>query len=98
MKFHLSERYVSYWYDATTPPVAVGRLPSHIANNHLIPSTEDVARELERVRIGNLVTLQGKLVDVERAWPGSGADADQHDLRRCGLRGLRDRLGRVGRG
>ncbi len=65
LKFHLSERYVSYWYDATTPSAVVGRLPSHIANNHLIPATEDVARTLDRVRIGDLVTLQGKLVDVE---------------------------------
>jgi len=64
MKFHLSDRYVSYWYDATTPPVA-GGLPAHIANNHLIPATDDVARELDRVQIGSLVKLQGKLVDVE---------------------------------
>jgi hypothetical protein len=53
----------SYYY-ATTPPVA-GGLPSHVANNHLIPATEDVAQALDRVRIGDLVTLQGKLVDVE---------------------------------
>ena len=65
MKFHLSERYVSYWYDATTPSAAIGRLPTHVANNHLIPATEEVAHELGRVRIGNLVMLQGKLVDVE---------------------------------
>lgn len=65
LKFHLSERYVSYWYDASTPPSAVGRLPSHIANNHLIPASPDVARELDRLRIGDLVTLRGKLVDVE---------------------------------
>ena len=65
MRFHLSERYVSYWYDATIPSAVVGHLPSHIANNHLIPATENVARTLDRVRIGDLVTLQGKLVDVE---------------------------------
>lgn len=65
MKFHLSERYVSYWYDAGTPPSAVGRLPSHIANNHLIPADDGVKAELARVAIGDLVTLRGKLVDVE---------------------------------
>jgi hypothetical protein len=64
LKFHLSERYVSYWYDATTPSSAVGKLPSHIANNHLIPADEEVARALDRIRIGDLVTLRGKLVDV----------------------------------
>ena len=65
LKFHLSDRYVSYWYDASTPLGAVGQLPSHIANNHLIPATDEVARALEHVRIGDLLSLQGKLVDVE---------------------------------
>ncbi len=65
LKFHLSGRYVSYWYDGTTPPFAVGQLPSHIANNHLIPATEDVAEVMARITIGDLVTLRGKLVDVE---------------------------------
>jgi len=64
-KFHLSERYVSYWYDATTPPAVVGQIPSHVANNHLIPSDEEVARALKTIRVGDLVTLVGKLVDVE---------------------------------
>jgi hypothetical protein len=65
LKFNLSDRYVSYWYDASTTSAAIGRLPTHIANNHLIPATEEVARELRRVRIGDLVKVQGKLVDVE---------------------------------
>jgi hypothetical protein len=65
LKFHLSDRYVSYWYDATTPSAAAGLLPSHIANNHLIPASDEVARALARIRIGDLVTLEGKLVDVE---------------------------------
>jgi hypothetical protein len=65
LKFHLSERYVSYWYDAGTPGVAVGKLPSHIANNHLIPANEEVADALARIAIGDLVTLHGKLVDLE---------------------------------
>jgi len=65
MNFHLSDRYVSYSYDASTPSAAVGRLPTHIANNHLIPASDEVGRDLDRIRIGDLVTLQGKLVDVE---------------------------------
>jgi hypothetical protein len=65
LKFHLSDRYVSYWYDSGTPPAVVGRLPTHIANNHLIPASDDVASALGRIRVGDLVTLRGKLVDVE---------------------------------
>jgi hypothetical protein len=75
MRFHLSERYVSYWYDGGTPASVIGRLPSHVANNHLIPATEEVARELERVGIGDLVTLRGKLVDVEIRDPGGAVAA-----------------------
>lgn len=65
LTFDLSRRYVSYRYDASTPPTAVGQLLSHIANNHLIPATEEVAKDLQQVRVGDLVTMQGKLVDVE---------------------------------
>ncbi len=65
MTFHLSDRYASYRYDADTPRAAVGKLASHVANHHLIPASGDVARELERIRVGDLVTLRGKLVDVE---------------------------------
>ncbi len=36
-------RCVSYRYDTPTPAAVVGRLLSHVANNHLIPATEDVA-------------------------------------------------------
>jgi hypothetical protein len=65
LEFHLSGRYVSFWYDAKVPAAVRGQLQSHIANNHLIPATEDVAKELGRIRIGDLVTMKGKLVDVE---------------------------------
>ncbi len=65
MSFHLSERYVSYHYDAGTPSSAAGKLPSHIANNHLIPATDEVSDAMAHISIGDLVTLRGKLVDVE---------------------------------
>jgi hypothetical protein len=65
LTFGLSRRYVSYWYDGATPPGAAAKLPSHVANNHLIPASDEVAEALARIRPGDLVTLQGKLVDVE---------------------------------
>ncbi len=65
VKFHLSRRYVSYFWDGDLPVRAQGALPSHISNNHLVPAGEEVARELDRIRVGDLVTLAGKLVDIE---------------------------------
>ena len=63
MKFHLSGRYVSWWAEdgALSPRV----IQDHVANHHLVPASEEVAREMNRVRKGDLVTLSGKLVDVE---------------------------------
>ncbi|HET8725103.1 MAG TPA: hypothetical protein VFM53_12975 [Anaeromyxobacteraceae bacterium] len=63
MKFHLSGRYVSYWVDPGGPPMPV--VATHVANHHLVPGSEAVAREMKRIRKGDLVTLQGRLVDVE---------------------------------
>jgi len=65
LDFHLSGRYVSYRYQGAIPAAPAPVLASHIANNHLIPADEEVARELDRIRIGDLVTLSGRLVDVE---------------------------------
>lgn len=63
LSFHLTERYVSYRYDGDTP--RVGALPTHIANNHLIPASDEIAAAMKAVRIGDRVTVTGKLVDVE---------------------------------
>ncbi len=67
MKFHLSRRYVSWWHDGTPGGPAMPVIQSHVANHHLVPAGEDVARDLGRIRVGDLVTLRGKLVDVEIA-------------------------------
>lgn len=65
MKFHLSRRYVSWFWQGDLPPRVQGALVSHISNNHLVPADDEVARALDRIRIGDLVTLAGKLVDIE---------------------------------
>ena len=65
MKFHLSGRYVSWWTDGPVPGVGDLAIRSHVANNHLVPADEEVARALRKVKVGDLVTLRGRLVDVE---------------------------------
>jgi hypothetical protein len=65
MKFHLSGRYVSWWHDGRGAGPAQPVIESHVANHHLVPASDEVARELKRIRTGDLVTLRGRLVDVE---------------------------------
>ncbi len=65
MKFHLSGRYVSWWTDGPIPGVNDLAIRSHVANNHLVPADDEVARALRKVEVGDLVTLRGKLVDVQ---------------------------------
>lgn len=62
---HLSKRYVSYWYHGAD--ISMPDLARHLANNHLIPSTPAIEKALRRIKEGDLVTLRGKLVDVEIA-------------------------------
>jgi len=64
MKFHLSGRYVSWWHDGETSGPGQAVIQSHLANHHLVPASEEVAREMKRIRTGDRVTLRGKLVDV----------------------------------
>jgi len=47
-----------------TPPAAAPELMRHAANTHLIPGSDHVRRQLERVRPGQVVDLQGLLVDA----------------------------------
>ena len=63
MRFHLSGRYVSWWAEDGSLPSQV--IQTHVANHHLVPASDEVAREMKRVKAGDLVTLRGKLVDVE---------------------------------
>lgn len=67
MKFHLSGRYVSWWHDGRGGAPDVAAIRNHVSNNHLVPASADVERDLGRIRVGDLVTLRGKLVDVEVA-------------------------------
>lgn len=62
---HLSGRYLSYWYRGTD--VHMTTLQRSLGNHHLIPSSPEIGRTLKRIRVGDLVTLSGQLVDVEIA-------------------------------
>jgi hypothetical protein len=61
-----SSRFYSYhWPDQ--PPIPADEIRRSSANMHLIPADDAVAREISRVRVGEIVTLQGHLIEAKRA-------------------------------
>lgn len=60
-----SARFFSYrWKDA--PPIPPSEIVRSASNMHLIPADEAVARTFDRVRVGEVVMLRGRLVDARR--------------------------------
>jgi len=55
-----------YWRSSAATPIAREAIISHSANTHVIPQSPAIARQLERLRPGDVVTLQGELVDGVR--------------------------------
>ncbi|MES2682392.1 MAG: hypothetical protein V4650_02650 [Pseudomonadota bacterium] len=53
------------WSDA--PPAPEAELMRHAANTHLIPADSGVGRQLAKIRPGQVVQLQGLLVDARAA-------------------------------
>jgi hypothetical protein len=54
-----------WWHwRSSAMPIPAQEVQRSAANMHLIPATEAVADRLDQVRVGQVVTLRGKLVDV----------------------------------
>lgn len=65
-----SGRWYNYRWGAEGPPLPAEEIRMSSANMHLIPADAAVANLLEQVRVGDLVRLEGKLVqaDGEDGW------------------------------
>ena len=55
-----------FWHYEEEPPIARRVIETHSANWHLVPASESTWQRLQRIRVGDVVTLEGELVDVER--------------------------------
>jgi len=55
-----------YWHVANFEAISREAIIAHSANTHVIPENAYVARELSRLRRGQVVTLTGDLVDAAR--------------------------------
>lgn len=64
ISFHLKRRYLSARWD-TRLPIPSNEVMNHISNHHLIPKNDADERLLKRARPGDLLTLEGFLVDVD---------------------------------
>ena len=63
LRFHLKRRYVSVRWGQTLP-LGPQQVMNNLSNHHLIASGPEVAAELAKIRPGDLVTLEGDLVDL----------------------------------
>ena len=61
--FHLKRRYLSVYFRGS-PPVGPKTIMNHLGNHHLVAADEEVAAALARIQPGDLVSLEGDLVDI----------------------------------
>jgi len=62
----ISNRYATWrWWG--TPPIAPGEISSHASNHHLVPANELIRKRLHAVHTGDIVTLEGELVNIHDA-------------------------------
>ena len=55
-----------YWRAPVNSPLPKDSIITHSANTHVIPGNSTIARQLSRLRPGQVVTLSGRLVDGVR--------------------------------
>jgi len=60
-----------FWHYDDAPPVDRRIIESHSANWHLVPANDVVWRKLNRLRVGDLVTLEGMLVNLDNPEVGT---------------------------
>ena len=55
-----------FWKEADGPTIDRDDIAIHSANTHVIPNDSTIARQLSRIRVGQIVQLTGDLVDGTR--------------------------------
>lgn len=68
--FDISQSNRFYYWHADEMPLPRAAIESHSANWHIVPASAAVNRTLRRVRVGEVVRIEGELVDV--AGPDGG--------------------------
>jgi hypothetical protein len=63
-KIKISQSMRFYWYEYQTPPIPKDQIISHSTNLHVIPATPAIASFCKSLRQGELVHLDGELVEA----------------------------------
>ena len=65
-KLDISQGARFYTWRSEDPPIPFEEISLHSANWHIVPASDAVAATLKRVRQGDIVSLQGALVDLDK--------------------------------
>lgn len=81
-QLHISQGNRFYFYEwKNDPPIPAAEIASHSANMHLIPSNAMIEKQIKKLRVGQVISLQGKLVRVNMKdggeWKSSLAREDR---------------------
>ena len=65
LEFWQGQRWYRYWPRKSKFPLSAEDMNAHSANMHLIPANDDVKRALKPIRAGNLIEMDGYLVQAD---------------------------------
>ena len=68
-----------FWHYDDEPPIPTQEIESHSANWHLVPANDVVRRKLSRLRVGDVVKLDGMLVNLDNPELGTMATSLSRD-------------------
>lgn len=79
IKITQSNRFYYFSYN-NTPPITHRQIELNSANMHIIPANDDIQKALNKIKKGNVIQMQGYLVDATTAkgwrWKSSRTRAD----------------------
>ncbi|HUJ21611.1 MAG TPA: hypothetical protein VLX58_08835 [Bryobacteraceae bacterium] len=65
ISFSQGQRWFHYWPRQSRFPIPVDEINSHSANMHMIPANQSVKGLLKSLHAGNLIELNGELVEAD---------------------------------
>jgi hypothetical protein len=68
-----------FWRYEEEPPIATSAIEQHSANWHLVPANDVIWRKLNRLRVGDVVRLEGMLVNLQNPDGGTMATSLRRD-------------------